>query len=217
MKYTQILLLFLALMTVSGCINNDESTNQSKEKSEKSEKSDPVLIQEHSFGLGTDSGESEFYRYQSLNNIGTYEIGPINFNVEGAEAVQGSFTNDNYEGFSIEANETIDMVNFHIRFELIKGIDDFTFNEKHLHLITEDGEEIERPHELLSSVVNASILKSTKKSNESFLRQFSFRLKESTAEEIEEATLIIDPPVDNNGDSLGEQIEIEVDFSKSED
>ncbi|MYL46984.1 hypothetical protein GLV94_15145 [Virgibacillus halodenitrificans] len=108
------------------------------------------------------------------------------------------------------------MMNFHAKFELNSKIDDFTFNEKHLHLVTENKEKIEKPNELLSSVVHESFLKSPEDNSERNLRQFSFRLKESTAEEIEKATLIIDPPVNKNGEHLGEKIEIEVDFSKNQ-
>lgn len=46
-----------------------------------------------------------------------------------------------------------------------------------------------------------------------FLRHFMFKLKESTAQEVEKATLIIDAPVDSDGNAIGEGLEIEVDFT----
>ncbi|WP_200411706.1 hypothetical protein [Virgibacillus salexigens] len=207
MKHAHILLLSIVLIAVSGCNNNEDNTNQSKQES------DPVLIKNHQFSLGTE-GDGEFYKYKSLNDIGTYETGPVVVNLERVEVVRGSFNQDYSEVYNVEADETLEMINFHIKFELNKEIDNFTFNQEHLHVITDNSEKIEKPNELLSSVVHASILKSPKDNSERYLRQFSFRLKESTAEKIEKATLIIDPPVDSNGDLLGEEIEIEVDFSK---
>lgn len=210
MKFVHVLLLFLILIAISGCNINGEDSNQSKQEN------DPVLIEDHQFGLGTE-GEGEFYKYKSLNDIGTYETGPVVVNLEKVEVVRGSFNQDYSEVYNVEADETLEMINFHIKFELNKEIDDFTFNQEHLHVLTDNSEKIEKPNELLSSVVHASILKSPKDNSERYLRQFSFRLKESTAEEIEKATLIIDPPVDSSGEPLGEAIEVEVDFSKDND
>lgn len=209
MRFLPALLLLFILGVVSGC-SNGEDTHQSDQERE------PILIKENQFGLGTEGG-GEFYRYKKIEDIGTYETGPVVVHLESAELARGSFKEDHSEVYNIKANETIEMINFHAKFELNSKIDDFTFNEKHLHLVTENKEKIEKPNELLSSVVHESFLKSPEDNSERFLRQFSFRLKETTAEEIEKATLIIDPPVDSNGDPLGQEIEIEVDFSTSDD
>lgn len=206
MKFVYIMLLILTLTAVNGCNSNGADTNQPQ---------NGTLIEEHPFGLGI-KGDGEFYRYKSLNDIGTYKTGAINVNLERVEVVRGSFNYDHSEVYSIAANETLDVINFHIEFELNRKTDDFTFNQEHIHLLTDNGEEIKQPNELLSSVMHASVLKFPKDKSERNLRQFSFRLKESTAEEIEKATLIIDPPVNKNGEHLGEKIEIEVDFSKNQ-
>ncbi len=208
MRFLLTLFLLFILLAVSGC-SNGESTNQSTQERE------ATLIKEHpQFGLGPEGGE--FYRYKKIEDIGTYETGPVTVHLESAEVVRGSFNEDHSDVYNVKANEILEMINFHVKFELNSKIDDFTFNEKHLHLVTENNEKIEKPNELLSSVVHETFLKSPEDNSERFLRQFSFRLKESTVEEIEKATLIIDPPVDSSGDPLEEKLEIKVDFSKSE-
>ncbi len=159
----------------------------------------------------------EFYRYKSINDIGTYETGPITITVEFAETVKGSITKDFRSG-NKDTYKSMEIINFQVRFELNKEVDDdSTFNnEENIHLSTDTGEVIQQPFQFLSSVVNMSILKNTQEyNNGSYLRQFTFRLKESTAQDIKKATLIIDSPVDGSGEPLGEHLEIEVDFSKS--
>ncbi|WP_379544819.1 hypothetical protein [Oceanobacillus sojae] len=47
-----------------------------------------------------------------------------------------------------------------------------------------------------------------------FLRQFPFILEESTAQEVEQATLLMDAPLDNEGNAAGEDLEIEIYFLK---
>ncbi|MCG3419816.1 hypothetical protein [Oceanobacillus jordanicus] len=209
MRFLITLFLLSFLVAVSGC-SNGESTHQPDQERE------PILIKENQFGLGTEGG-GKFYRYKKIEVDGTYETGPVVVHLESAELVRGSFNEDHSEVYNIKANETLEMINFHVKFELNSKIDNFTFNEKYLHLVTENDEKVEKPNELLSSVVHESFLKSPEDNSERFLRQFSFRLEENNVEEIKKATLIIDPSVDNSGDPLGEKLEIEVDFFKSED
>ncbi|MFD2195887.1 hypothetical protein [Oceanobacillus bengalensis] len=197
-----LLVLFSISIIISGCNDVEKKTTSEQER-------DPVLIEESQFGLDPSGGT--FYRYSEIKNIGTYEIGPLTANIETAEAVKGSFKDD-YESYNVNANETIEMINFHIQFELNKDIEDVSFNQEHIHLKTNTGEKIDTPHELLSSVVSASILKSPKNNNESYLRQFSFPLQESTLQDIKKVTLIIDAPLDSKGEPLGEDLEVEVNF-----
>ncbi|MYL43728.1 hypothetical protein [Virgibacillus salexigens] len=68
----------------------------------------------------------------------------------------------------------------------------------------------EHPLELRSSAIDIPIIR-----NYNNTRQITFAIKETNIQKIEKATLIIDSPVDSSGEPLGEDLEIEVDFSKS--
>jgi len=103
--------------------------------------------------------------------------------VELAETVKGSLRKD-LRPDDKNAYESMEIINFQIRCELNKEVDnEITFsNEKSIHLSTDTGEVIQRPFQFMSSVVNMSILKNNQEyNNGGHLRQFTFRLKESTA------------------------------------
>ena len=201
-------LIFSVFFILNGC------NNKTKEEESSQEVNKPSLIKEHQFDLDS---IGTFYRYNKVEDIGTYETGPITMTVELAETVKGSITKD-FRSDDKNAYESMEIINFQVRFELNKEVyDDITFsNEKNIHLSTDTGEVIQQPFQFMSSVVNMSLLKNNQEyNNGSHLRQFTFRLKESTAQDIEKATLIIDSPVNSSGEPLGEDLEVEVDFSKS--
>ncbi|AIF45266.1 hypothetical protein [Virgibacillus sp. SK37] len=111
----------------------------------------------------------------------------------------------------------MEIVDVHVRFKLNKKVNDNILfnNEKHLHLKTNTGELISQPNQFMSSVINISTLKNTQETGmDSHLRQFTFLLKKTTAKELKNATLLIDAPVNRSGDSLGKDLEIEIDFHK---
>ncbi|AVQ98040.1 hypothetical protein OBCHQ24_02965 [Oceanobacillus iheyensis] len=206
---TIFFLIFSISLVLSGC-NNVTEEGSTKQKAS--------LIKDHEFGLDS---LGEFYRHNKVEDLGTFETGPLSITVEVVETVNGSITTDlRYDDKDEKKNyKSMELISFQLLIELNEGIEDgVTFNEEFIHLLTDSGEMIEQPYESMTSFVTMSLLKYSQKHNvESRTRQFPFLLKESTAEEIEEATLIIDPPVDRNGETLGQEIEIEVDFSKSKD
>lgn len=79
-----------------------------------------------------------------------------------------------------------------------------------MHLLLDSEEMSEHPLELRSSAIDIPIIR-----NYNNTRQITFAIKETNIQKIEKATLIIDSPVDSSGEPLGEDLEIEVDFSKS--
>ncbi|GGP11469.1 hypothetical protein [Oceanobacillus neutriphilus] len=177
--------------------------------SEKNE--EPELITEHPTRLHT---IGEFYRYKEINDIGSYETGPIMITIDSAETVNGTLS----EAFEIPNEERdMEMVNVLMRFELNSEVQgDLTFNEEeNLHMVVDTGENIQKPDSFMSSLISFERIKLNQDKKESpFLRQFTFMLKESTAEEIKQATLLIDAPIDSEGNVVGEDLEIELDFTQ---
>ncbi|WP_042225542.1 hypothetical protein [Oceanobacillus manasiensis] len=204
MRYITVFFIALSIVILlSGC-NNDGDRESTQI---------PSLIQDHKFGLHS---FGKYYRYKKFEDVGTYEMGPIAVTIEMAEVVKGRST---VEFRTEDHNKLMEMVNVQIKFELNRELrDGFTFNNEHLQLSTNTGELIQQPDEFMSSIIHMSVLETNQKyGNESNLRQFTFLLKDSTVEEIEKATLKIDSPIDHNGQILGEGLEVEIDFSNSED
>jgi len=68
----KLFLLVVLCFILIGCRNDSEK---------------PSLITEHPTRLET---LGEFYRYKEINDIGTYETGPITVTIESAETVNGN-------------------------------------------------------------------------------------------------------------------------------
>lgn len=187
------------------------SCNSDAKKKSSKQGEDPILIKGHAFGLDS---IGTFYKYRKAENVGTFKTGPIIVEIEAAETVQGRITTE-FRTSDDTIYNPMELVNVHIRFKLNKEVNDnISFNnEKHLHLKTNTGEMIKQPDQFMSSVLNISTLKNTQETGmDSHLRQFTFLLKKTTAKELKNATLLIDAPVNRSGDSLGKDLEIEIDF-----
>ncbi|WP_404457096.1 hypothetical protein [Oceanobacillus kapialis] len=203
MSYIKVLsVLFAVVLILSSCSNEGEEGSTQI----------PTLIQDHKFGLNS---FGKYYRYKKVEDVGTYEMGPISVIIEMAEVVKGR----NTVKFRMEDNyKLMEMINVQIKFELNREIrEGFAFSNEHLQLLTNTGELIQQPDELMSSIMHMSILKTNQKyGNESNLRQFSFLLNDSSAEEIDKAILKINSPIDRNGERLGKGLEVELDFNNGQ-
>ncbi|MCT1579062.1 hypothetical protein M3E13_16050 [Oceanobacillus kimchii] len=205
MKNTKILIIIIVtlLLLIVGCNANEGSGDNEK----------GTLIKDHEMGL---DNFGDFYSYNKIENMGTYETGPISVDIESVETIKGSIT-EGIKSAGEEEYQDMELISFLLRFDLIEQIDEnlkFTSKEN-IHLVTDSGEEIQQPHSLLSSVVGIDIMKTNHEAEESpFLRNFIFEVEESTAQEIEEAILIIDAPVDSEGNPVGKDLEIEIDFKE---
>ncbi|MFS0751729.1 hypothetical protein [Oceanobacillus sp. 1P07AA] len=193
--------LSLLLVMLTGCSNNESAS----------------LIKDHKFGL---HAQGEFYRFNKAEQIGIYSTGPITIEFETAETIKGSMgTKVSY--YDKEEYKDMELLGVHLKFEVNDeevDLDKLNFsNDENIHLITDTGEVIDRPDQSLSSIIDIAILKNAQIQVADFepqLRMFIFQLEKSTAEEIEEATLIIDAPVDSEGNTVGEALEIEIDFKE---
>ncbi|WP_200416651.1 hypothetical protein [Virgibacillus salexigens] len=199
MKLPSFLVIFLMSIILIGCSNEDSDESKSGEQS------NSTLIKNHKFNL---EDKGTFYRHSKVNNIGKYETGPVSITLESAEIVSGKYNEKyDYEDVNPEGEK---MINFQARFELTQEIEDITFNQEYMHLLLDSEEMSEQPLELRSSAIDIPIIR-----NYNNTRQITFAIKETNLQDIEKATLIIDSPVDSSGEPLGEDLEIEVDFSKS--
>ncbi|MCT1575719.1 hypothetical protein M3E13_05445 [Oceanobacillus kimchii] len=197
----KFILVVLVLVTLTSC--NDDNGKA-------------TLIKDHEMGL---DGIGDFYSYNKIENLGTYKTGPVSVDIESVETIKGSITKG-IKSAGEEEYQDMELISFLTRFDLNESPDEINenlnFNSKeNLHLATHTGEKIDMPHSKLSSVVGIDMLKSNHEAEESpFLRIFIFEVEELAAQEIEAATLIIDAPVDSEGNAVGEDLEIEIDFKE---
>lgn len=199
MRFLPLLLyIFSILLILEGCSKDSEKL---------------VLITEHPSGL---HNQGEFYRYNKIENIGTYETGPITIEVEMAETIKGSMGED-IPSYDTDEYKDMEIINVQLKFSLNEEIEDnlgFSNNEN-MYIVTDTDEMINRPDQSLSSMIDMPTLENAQQFNTvPYLRYFMFQLKDSTAQEIKKANLLIDAPVDSKGNAAGEPLEIEIDFSK---
>ncbi|MCT1901766.1 hypothetical protein [Oceanobacillus sojae] len=199
MRFLPLLLcIFSILLILEGCSKDSEKL---------------VLITEHPSGL---HNQGEFYRYNKIENIGTYETGPITIEVEMAETIKGSMDED-IPSYDTDEFKDMEIINVQLKFSLNEEIEDnLNFsNHENMHIVTDTDEMINQPDQSLSNMIDMPILKNAQQFHaDPYSRYFMFQLKESTAQEIEKATLLIDAPLDSERNVAGEDLEIEIDFSK---
>lgn len=203
MRYFSLITICLILVILFGC-NNGNLSDSNKE---------PKLIKEHQFGL---ANQGEFYRYNQIEDIGTYETGPIIIDVEMAETINGSM-NEDIASYDTDEYKDMEIISVQLKFGLNEEIEDnLSFsNNENIHLVTDTDEMVNQPDQSLSSVIDMPTLKNAQQFNAApYSRYFMFQLEESTAQEIKKATLLIDAPIDNEGKSVGKDLEIELDFTK---
>ena len=210
MKFFNLSITVIIILILFGCNNEPEKDSNVNSVEE------PTLIEEHEFGLGK---LGEFYRFNKVEDIGTYSTGPITIEIEMVETIKGSMGTE-VSSYDKEEYKDMELIGVQMTFDLNEEVDldKLSFSdEENIHLITDTGESIDQPDQSLSSIIDIATLKNAQIQEadaEPHLRMFVFQLEESTAEEIEKATLIIDAPVDSEGNSVGEDLEIEIDLQK---
>ncbi|MBN8234047.1 hypothetical protein JF544_02265 [Halobacillus kuroshimensis] len=102
--------------------------------------------------------------------------------------------------------ENIDYIN--IGLDIDTTDEDINFSSEHLKLTTNTGETFESPHDFMSDQVEMQYIK------ESFTRSrmIAYLFETSTVEDIESVDLLIKAPTDSNGQPLGEDANIKIDF-----
>ncbi|WP_419892756.1 hypothetical protein [Oceanobacillus kimchii] len=206
MKFFNMSITVIIILILFGCNNEPEKDSNVNSVEE------PTLIEEHEFGLGK---QGEFYRFNKVEDIGTYSTGPITIEIEMMETIKGSMEPE-VSFYDKKEYKDMEFIGVQMKFDLNEEVDldKLSFsNEENIHLITDTGESIDQADQSLSSIIDIATLKNAQIQEadaEPHLRMFIFQLEESTAEEIEEATLIIEAPIDNEGNPVGEDLEIEI-------
>ncbi|WP_010651709.1 hypothetical protein [Oceanobacillus massiliensis] len=162
---------------------------------------EPILIEDHNFSFD-DLGR--FFRHNKIEDVGTYQSGPLTITIESAEVTSGNFSDD-YNTYGITSNDEIKTVNFQVRFKLDEKEKNVFFTEENMHLVTNTGEKVEKPHELISSAINVPII-----NNNNNVRQVAFKIEETDIENLKEVQLNIDAPINDKGEPLGDNLEIEI-------
>ncbi|MFD1851946.1 hypothetical protein [Oceanobacillus bengalensis] len=191
-----LIILFISCSVILSSCNNTDNDSESSRK--------PVLIQEHNSSfdeLGT------FYRHSKVDEVGTYHSGPLAITIESAEIVSGSFRDD-YDIYGITSSDKINTVILQIGFKLDNVDEDVSFTEENMHLVTDSGEEIQQPHELISSAINIPVI-----NNNDNVRQVGFKIEESDIENMKKVDFIVEAPINDKEEPLGEDLEIELEFN----
>ncbi|MFD1851947.1 hypothetical protein [Oceanobacillus bengalensis] len=204
-----LILLLLFIIVLSGC-NQDTGKgkkNSSGSNSETSEeKFEPIGQEEHE---GQWYSVGRFYSIEQATNIEKIKVGPITLHIELAELIRGNYYDENimesYDQGIIEyEDEEQEFVNLLVKFTTTDSIENLTFDNNHISLATNMDDQFKKPDKNLSSLILAGYMEGN---NSTF--SFVFPIKESKIEEIESIKVHVKAPIDQNGNSVGEDAEIE--------
>ncbi|MFD1851944.1 hypothetical protein [Oceanobacillus bengalensis] len=152
----------------------------------------------------TETFGGEFRAVAHKEDIGEVEIGPLTINIVVSNLVTGTIT----DPFILDniGKENIDYINIGI--EISTTNEDINFSSEHLKLTTNTGESFESPHDYLSDKVEMQYIKEAYTRS----RMICYLFEDSKVEDVESANLIIKAPTDKDGQPLGEDANIKIEF-----
>lgn len=138
------------------------------------------------------------------DDIGTFESGPIQLTIEKANGVSMEVSDDFVDYFTTEQLEYI-QVDLQVE---NTSEDDVTFFASQAVMTTSTGEQLE-PDMLMSEHIDGEFFGKVKKSGTSI-----YVLENSKAEDIESIRLIFTPAYDDNFETIGDDIDVEIELNK---
>ncbi|WP_140321984.1 hypothetical protein [Oceanobacillus rekensis] len=200
MKRLFFIMMFVFLSILVSCSNNQE---QSKEK----QSEEPIGPEENHEGSWYSFGR--FYSIEQATDIEKIKVGPITLTIESAELIRGNYYADNimetYDQGIIEyEDEEQEFVNLLVKFTTTDSIEGLTFDNSHISLATNMDDQFEKPYKNLSGFITDGYLEDNPNTF-----SFVFPIKGFKIEEIEFIKVHVKAPIDQNGNSVGEDAEIE--------
>lgn len=224
MKKFLLLLLALVFATVLVACGDESSgeddssgneANAAEEKEDDSSSTDTEEEEDSAEAEESESGEAavgdvvsneggDMTLVSRTDDVGTFETGPIKLTIHKANGVSGKLKGDMASMMETEELEYI-QVDMDVENTSDETIE---FYASQAVMTTNTGEQLE-PDMLLSEHIDGEYIGAVKKSGTSF-----YVLENSKAEDVESIRLIYSAPVDSDWESMGEDIDIEIDLNK---
>ncbi|WP_339284966.1 hypothetical protein [Oceanobacillus sp. FSL K6-3682] len=172
---------------------NEESATEENDENTESEVGDVVT---------NEGGESTLV--SKTDNIGTFESGPIELTINKVNGVSMAVNEDYVDAFETDQLEYIQ-----VDMEVENTSDDnVDFYASQAILTTSTGEQLE-PDFLMSDHIDGEFFGNVNKSGSSY-----YVLENSKAEDVESVRLIFSGTSDENFETIGEDIDVEIDLNK---
>lgn len=186
--------------------NDDDNNDESEDVTEESEEGTAENTTADGNAIGdvitNEAGESILVSL--TNDVGTFESGPIKLTIEKANGVSMK-VNDGY--VDMMGGEELEYIQVDMTVENTSE-DHVTFYASQATMTTSTGEQIE-PDMFMSDHIDGEYLGAVTKSGTSF-----YFLENSKAEDVESIKLFFGDAIDENWDSLGEEIEVDITLGK---
>lgn len=206
-----LLVVVLSLILLGGCSTDEQkeevNPSQDENNSEKSNAHNNEQSAENSREqTEADTYGGDFNVVAHKEDIDKVKVGPLTITIVVSNLVTGTIT----DSFALKevGKENIDYINIGMKIDTTD--EDINFSSEHLKLSTNTGERFETPHEYLSDQVEMQYIKEIYTRT----RMISYLFDDSKVEEVESAVLLIKAPTDENGQPLGEDAKINIDFKR---
>lgn len=203
--YVVLLSVGLALF-LFGCSKSDveeEMAKNSDAMEDVAEENEDVKSSGIEIGDEIRNEHGVFTLLNRTSDLEEVEVAPVKVSVEGMGVASGEVAD---KFVDIIGKENLDYVQVDINAENISD-EVIAFDLSKARMETNTGEEIDSSDMLLSDFV-ADEIHAGVKLNGSFI----YTLEDSAAEDIESVRLIWDAPLDEDGEAMSEEVEIEIEF-----
>lgn len=213
-----LFLLFASLLTIGLVACGDSETASSKKDSNDNETEVEEESEEESETMTSEENEEKDAKVGDVikgeagdstlvsrtDDVGTFESGPIVLEIEKANGVSLDVNDDFVDMFD---SEEVEYIQVDMKVENTSE-DNVTFYASQATMTTNTGEQLE-PDMLLSDHIDGEYLGEVNKSGSSF-----YILENSKAEDVESIKLFFSAPDDEDFESVGEDIEVEISLEK---
>ncbi|MBN8236541.1 hypothetical protein JF544_14855 [Halobacillus kuroshimensis] len=200
--FMTILLSFL----IVGCSNSGSEGNDSpavEENTEQKETNDEGNGNDDQQNKVVENSQGTFEMVDLTRDLGTYKSGPLTIQISDVSLVSGTYTDETV--IQNIGKEDVEYVS--IGTKISTTSEDISLTREHLSLTTSTGEEIVSPNEFMSDNLNKEVL-----GENELIRVFTFFLEDSSVKDIDGLTLHIQSPLNSEGEPLGEDLDVEVNF-----
>lgn len=213
MKHLLYICLSISLLILSACSDNSEGNEQNKAKQDsdsKVEQDQKTSEQSDNNNDGNDDdmfSMGDFETLKGKNAVGTYETGPISITIKSVAVKRGE-TNEDFLNGRLPEGE-IEFVK--VLMTMTSEKNDINFTEDNFQLTTDSGEKFNKPEGLMSTALNIDFAYSGSDTGSGdYYVTVAYILEQSKAEALEEVNFYVKAPTDQNGNSLGENINVEI-------
>lgn len=208
MKNLLYIYLFISLLLLSACSDDPEINEQN---SQAQQKSGSEVEQDQTESAKSDNDNEsgmfsmgDFENLKEKNDLGTYESGPISFGIKSVTVKRGEINEAFLNGLPDGEVEFIKIV-----MNLTSKRNNINFTEENFQLKTDSGEKFKEPNALMSSVLDISY-----RGSGEYNVTVTYLLEKTKADDIQKINFYAKAPTDKNGQPLGKDINIDINFSK---